>query len=392
MDSPYDIVLSESSERIIEKVDLTHLLPYLKKKKLVTTEEYEQLTSCRDRGTNSLEVNTQFYYILENKIKTNGQKAFLLFLEALDEEKQHLDHNVLRDELIQVEKQIATRSTSARRNEIDSGFGSATSKVLSFTFPPVMNTSNYEVTNTYEKSGIRYSPVTPLRRRTSLESCVSSDSSQSSAQTVMPTQDYISSLLDKHLELVMTTISDQFSKFKQEIGNKIQNLEKKVETQSIVLCGSSWTSRMSRASLSSHSSGRNSSVCDKSYDNLDNSLVLTRKPLHERASLTKAKNWVSKHHNNDGIISHNRGHEKPKKVASALPAIKSTNTSLQQSTDNAGSSHIGAIRTLPPLIEPKVIAMTWIKTVYCTTRCNTVHRVMASAGQYTLPPITRSIL
>ena len=76
-------------------IQLTHLLPILSAKRLVTQSEFQELSN--DGKETDLEKNRKLIRIIIGK----GEKAFDLFIEALQEEREHLGHDSLAKKLME---------------------------------------------------------------------------------------------------------------------------------------------------------------------------------------------------------------------------------------------------------------------------------------------------
>ena len=88
-------------------VQLTYLLPFLRQKRLVTETEFHQLAS--DGQESEPERNEMLIRI----IMTKGEDAFDLFVEALQEEQEHLGHNSLAKRLLHEQRWLKAEMKSA---------------------------------------------------------------------------------------------------------------------------------------------------------------------------------------------------------------------------------------------------------------------------------------
>ena len=320
MEAHHDKILSDYYELILEKLNVTCLLPNLKKKKLVTDEEYQLL----EHSNNRFDASSQFFVIL----KTKGRRAFSLFLDALSEDKNHPDHKDLWSKLSRLEKQVRKETVPYSDTTLTLSPRRPPLSPRSSSFPSG-NYVNIESMPIHENQPPHRTSPGPIKsRRMSTDSC--SDSS-SSLHTLVPytyTEDDVSSVLGKQVESLMATVTNQLNQFKVEISDKIQNLEKKIEAQTAALSLSS--SALTR-SFSSQSSGRSSFVYDKSYDNLDSAVVLTNQVVHNRprSSQKRGKRRASNHYSGSDFNDHDCDHEKVENFS--LPAIKSASTEVKQS-------------------------------------------------------------
>ena len=76
-------------------IELNYLLPELRKRNLVTEEEFLHLSD--DRRNGSYERNKSLMSIIQSK---GGEKSFDLFVNALQAEKKHTGHEHFAEELI----------------------------------------------------------------------------------------------------------------------------------------------------------------------------------------------------------------------------------------------------------------------------------------------------
>jgi len=104
MEPRHDKILTDLSDVITKTLNLFCLLPHLKSRKLVTEKEEQQLSNSTKTDK---EKNTECLRIL----RTKGHRAFLLFVEALNNEKEHLGHEDL------VIKLTRADATSPRQRE-----------------------------------------------------------------------------------------------------------------------------------------------------------------------------------------------------------------------------------------------------------------------------------
>ena len=106
-----DILQSMKSD-ITSTIQLTYLLPILRQKRLVTEAEFQQLSS-KGRESDS-EKNGKLIRIITGK----GEDAYDLFVEALQEEQEHLCHSSLANKLVQERNRLlAEQSSKFRRPE-----------------------------------------------------------------------------------------------------------------------------------------------------------------------------------------------------------------------------------------------------------------------------------
>ena len=83
-------VLQTNQEEAAIYIQLDYLLPELRKRKLVTDLEFRQLSDERFRTTD--EKNRALLRLIETK---GGEKSFDLFVQALEAERHHANHEHL---------------------------------------------------------------------------------------------------------------------------------------------------------------------------------------------------------------------------------------------------------------------------------------------------------
>ena len=98
-----NILQSEQSD-ITLTVQLSHLLPFLRKKQLVTEPEFQQLSNEKESDS---EKNGKLIRII---IIGKGKDAYDLFIEALQEEQEHLGHSSLAKKLLDEKKRLKAQS------------------------------------------------------------------------------------------------------------------------------------------------------------------------------------------------------------------------------------------------------------------------------------------
>ena len=81
-------------------LQLHYLLPILRRKRLVTQSEFQQFSS--DEKESDLKKNRKLIRIITGK----GEDAFDLFIEALQEEEEHLGHGSIAKKLADEKKQL----------------------------------------------------------------------------------------------------------------------------------------------------------------------------------------------------------------------------------------------------------------------------------------------
>ena len=81
-------------------LQLHYLLPILRRKRLVTQSEFQQFSS--DEKESDLKKNRKLIRIITGK----GEDAFDLFIEALQEEEEHLGHGSLAKRLVNEKKRL----------------------------------------------------------------------------------------------------------------------------------------------------------------------------------------------------------------------------------------------------------------------------------------------
>ena len=105
-----DILQSLQSD-IILTIQLTHLLPILRQKRLVTQAEFQHLSS--DEKESDMDKNAKLMRIIISK----GEDAFDLFVKALQEEKEHLGHGSLAKRLLSEQRRLIAGETKPRAPE-----------------------------------------------------------------------------------------------------------------------------------------------------------------------------------------------------------------------------------------------------------------------------------
>ena len=106
-------MLTDLAQELKATINLEYLLTGVVKRKLLTDGEVAKL---RHPNKSSLEKNDQFLNIL----KTKGSKAFAKFMEALNEEKEHLGHEDLYERLLSADEKTATPHNAMSRNSSQS--------------------------------------------------------------------------------------------------------------------------------------------------------------------------------------------------------------------------------------------------------------------------------
>ena len=113
MEKRHEHILNELGKELKSTLDLSYLLPGLVKRKLLTDGDVAKLSHP---SKSSLEKNEEFLNIL----KTKGSKAFPKFLEALQEEDQHLGHEDLFEKLSNADKKmINTLSSNSSQSSVE---------------------------------------------------------------------------------------------------------------------------------------------------------------------------------------------------------------------------------------------------------------------------------
>ena len=135
-----DILQGLQSEMDIT-IQLTHLLPILRTKRLVTLSEFQQLSS--DGKESDLEKNIKLIRIIIGK----GEKAFDLFIEALQEEGEHLGHDSLAKKLMDEKKRSKAKSKPRAPEPLPRNKPRGTS--VAPTPPPKPNTKPQQVIDSY---------------------------------------------------------------------------------------------------------------------------------------------------------------------------------------------------------------------------------------------------
>ena len=101
MEKRHEQILTDFAQELKSTLNLPCLLPGVIKRKLLTNGEVAQL---KHPNKPNLEKNYEFLNIL----KTKGSKAFVKFLEALQEEDQHLGHEDLYAKLSSADSETMT--------------------------------------------------------------------------------------------------------------------------------------------------------------------------------------------------------------------------------------------------------------------------------------------
>ena len=96
-------ILQSEQSGITLTIQLSHLLPILRKKRLVTEPEFQQLSSDKESDS---EKNGKLIRIIIGK----GEDAFDLFIEALQEEQEHLGHSSLARKLMDEKKRLKAQT------------------------------------------------------------------------------------------------------------------------------------------------------------------------------------------------------------------------------------------------------------------------------------------
>ena len=104
-------ILQNLQSDITLTVQLSHLLPFLRQKRLVTETEFQQLSS--DGREADSEKNGKLIRIIIGK----GESAFDLFVEALQEEQEHLGHNSLAKRLLHEQSRLKADDSKPRPPE-----------------------------------------------------------------------------------------------------------------------------------------------------------------------------------------------------------------------------------------------------------------------------------
>ena len=104
-------ILQNLQSDITLTVQLSHLLPFLRQKRLVTDSECQQLSS--DGRESESEKNAKLIRIIVGK----GENAFDLFVEALQEEQEHLGHNSLAKKLLHEQSRLKSAESKPRPPE-----------------------------------------------------------------------------------------------------------------------------------------------------------------------------------------------------------------------------------------------------------------------------------
>ena len=96
-------ILQSEQSGITLTIQLTHLLPILRQKRLVTEPEFQQLSSDKESDS---EKNGKLIRIIIGK----GENAFDLFIAALQEEQEHLGHSSLARKLMDEKKRLKAQT------------------------------------------------------------------------------------------------------------------------------------------------------------------------------------------------------------------------------------------------------------------------------------------
>ena len=103
MDAGVRQVLQNSQEEAVICIQLSYLLPELRKRKLVTDLEFRQYS---DEKRAADERNKALLRLIETK---GGEKSFDLFVQALEAEKQHTGHEYLARKLREGKSALKSR-------------------------------------------------------------------------------------------------------------------------------------------------------------------------------------------------------------------------------------------------------------------------------------------
>ena len=104
-------ILQNLQSDITLTIQLVYLLPFLRQKRLVTETECQQLSS-EGRESES-EKNGKLIRIIVGK----GENAFDLFVEALQEEQEHLGHDSLAKKLLHEQSRLKAEQSKPRAPE-----------------------------------------------------------------------------------------------------------------------------------------------------------------------------------------------------------------------------------------------------------------------------------
>ena len=91
-------ILQNMQTEIIKLVDLTYLLPILRRKRLVTETQFQMLSMESNPEERSKK--------LVRMVMGKGMNGFDLFVEALKEEREYLNHSILAKKLSQEKNRI----------------------------------------------------------------------------------------------------------------------------------------------------------------------------------------------------------------------------------------------------------------------------------------------
>lgn len=117
-------ILQGLQSEIEVTIQLTHLLPILRTKRLLTQSEFQQLSN--DGKESDLEKNRKLIRIIIAK----GENAFNLFIEALQGEREHLGHESLAKRLMDEKNQLKLETKPLAPKPLPRQTESATSVAL----------------------------------------------------------------------------------------------------------------------------------------------------------------------------------------------------------------------------------------------------------------------
>ena len=230
METRHDQILTDFAQVLKKTLNLTYLLPHLLQKRLVTAEEDELL---RQQNRSTLDKNNEFLRIL----KTKGSTAFSKFLEALNEESQHLGHEDIYNKLSQADKNWPFMQTNS---------------LSSLQQVPAVDTADNSSTSPYSEpfESRKSSPNASRKNSTSSFGASTTGVSTASETRILNALEATEKRLHDRVQCVQDEVQDSTHK----LTVRIESLEKTVLViQREVHPTSSSSTLESSSSISSHS-------------------------------------------------------------------------------------------------------------------------------------------
>ena len=276
MERRHNKIISEHSEVIVRTLNLQCLLPHLKKRRLVTEEESQQLR--QQHYKTSLERNEEFLQILKSK----GSKAFSLFVEALVGEKDHLGH----EDLVRILSEADAPARGEAAAMITTICSTRAIKIKGNNQNLMYSATPEQAWHTPQASPSRIPQLMLESNESGSESMGSahSDSSQDQSASVSMGnsprciedmvysggQQSVHQVLKGQFDHLTKIMSDKFNKFQEDVNQRFKILENKVESLSLSQPAIPLSRPLSRSStatgsLSSHSAD-SSMLYDMEYE------------------------------------------------------------------------------------------------------------------------------